>query len=54
MAVAGIVNFVKKRYMEVETVEEKKSIKEENIEKNNIKSEEKKNNFKKQRKVLKS
>ena len=33
LAVAGIVNFVKKRYMEVETVEEKKSIKEENIEK---------------------
>ena len=50
LAVAGIVNFVKKRYMEVETVEEKKSIKEENIEKNNIKSEAKKNNFKKQRK----
>lgn len=50
LAVVGIVNFVKKRYMEGETMEEKEVIKKEKIEKKNTKSEAKKNNVKKEKK----
>lgn len=50
LAVVGIVNFVKKRYMEGETMEEKEVIKKEKIEKKNTKSEAKKNNIKKEKK----
>lgn len=50
LAVVGIVNFVKKRYMEGEAVEEKEVIKKEKIEKSNTKIESKKNNVKKERK----
>lgn len=49
LAVVGIVNFVKKRYMEGETVEEKEVIKKEKIEKKNTKSEAKKINVKKEK-----
>lgn len=49
LAVVAIVNFVKKRYMEGETVEEKEVIKKEKIEKKNTKSEAKKNNVKKEK-----
>lgn len=47
LAVVGIVNFVKKRYMKGEVVEEKEVIKKEKIEKKNTKSESKKNNVNK-------
>lgn len=50
LAVVAIVNFVKKRYMEGENVEEKKVTKKEEIVKNSAKLETKKNNVKKEKK----
>lgn len=49
LAVVAIVSFVKKRYMEGETMEEKEALKKERIEKKNTKSEAKKNNVKKEK-----
>lgn len=49
LAVVGIVNFVKKRYMEGEEVEEKEAIKKEKTEKKNTKLEAKKINVKKEK-----
>lgn len=50
LAIVGIVNFVKKRYMEGENVEEKELIKKESISKNNTKTIEKQKNVKKEKK----
>lgn len=50
LAIVGIVNFVKKRYMEGENVEEKELIKKESISKNNTKMIEKQKNVKKEKK----
>lgn len=50
LAIVGIVNFVKKRYMEGENVEEKELIKKERISKNNTKTIEKQKNVKKEKK----
>ncbi len=50
LAVVAIVNFVKKRYMEGENVEEKKVTKKEEIVKNSAKLKPKKNNVKKEKK----
>ncbi len=50
LAIVGIVNFVKKRYMEGENVEEKELIKKERISKNNTKMIEKQKNVKKEKK----
>lgn len=52
LAIVGIVNFVKKRYLEGVNVEEKKVVTKENIEKNNTKIELKKNSVKKERKKI--
>lgn len=50
LALVGIVNFVKKRYMEGENMEQKKVTNKKEINKNNTKLEKKENNIKKEKK----
>lgn len=50
LAIVGIVNFIKKRYMEGESMKTNEEIKKEETKKNNVKEEIKKNNVRKEKK----